>query len=270
MKPSSPLIIAHRGASAFAPENTLEAFGLAFQKYDADMIEFDVRFSSDGVPVIIHDATLERTTNGKGYVLKQSLQDLKGWDAGYFFDPDQQKKFPFRGKGIKIPTLEELFSEFPDRSFAVEIKENSAPLVHAVMDLVRKYKLESRVVAGSKHDLVSKTLKEHFPRNPRFLSQREILSVVADYKRKITDREKDPFAVASMPTKRAGFPLDDARIIDYFHSRKMKVYFWTINDAAALKALAEKGADGLVTDHPGLAHQVLGRGRPSGTGPTNV
>ena len=128
-------IIGHRGACRFLPENTLESFRLAFES--TDMIEFDVHTSKDLVPVVIHDATLERTTDGNGFVNRKSHKELSLLDAGFNFDPDKNRSFPYRGKGMRILSLEEMFTHFPDKKLLIEIKENSPELTHAVMALVK-------------------------------------------------------------------------------------------------------------------------------------
>jgi glycerophosphoryl diester phosphodiesterase len=94
------------------PENTLESFRLAFCEHAADMIEFDVHLSRDGIPVVIHDETLERTTNGQGFVANKTFAELKSLNAGYGFDPEKNFSFPTRDRQIRIPSLEEVFQNF--------------------------------------------------------------------------------------------------------------------------------------------------------------
>ena len=211
-----PLVIAHRGASAHAPENTLEAFRLAFDHFKANMIEFDVRAAKDGVPVVIHDARLERTTTGTGYVAGHTSEQLKT---------------------LLIPTLEEVLASFPGRSLAIEVKEKSRELVHSVMALVKKYRAGDHVIVGSKHHLVARQLHEHYPTIRRFLSQREIMGVCLDSRRNKSNPEKDPLGVISVPPSSRGCRLDTPAFIDYAHKKEMKVFFWTINDPDSMKAL---------------------------------
>ena len=241
-----PLVIAHRGASASAPENTLEAFRQAFDRFKVDMIEFDVHISKDGVPVILHDARLERTTAGKGYVSKYAASELKIFN---------------------IPTLEEVFEAFPGKSFAIEVKENSAELTRTVMGLVNKFKAGPRVIVGSKHHAVFEEMRKNFPGVPRFASQRVVIAAIVDFKRGVKNPSEDPLTAASIPVERLGFRLDQERLIRYFHRKKMRLFFWTINDALSMKALWARGADGIITNHPALLNQVLGR---CGTDPTTV
>src|SRR5665213_852735 len=121
LDPAAKLVIAHRGNSAFFPENTLEAFqqGMAL---GADALEFDVRLSHDGKAVVIHDSTLERTTNGTGAVSALTLDDLQRLDAGHGFTRDGGRTFPFRGRGIRIPAFDFVLSAFPGVPMIVEIK----------------------------------------------------------------------------------------------------------------------------------------------------
>jgi glycerophosphoryl diester phosphodiesterase len=259
MKPTdSPLMIAHRGASAYLPENTLEAFRLAFEKFKADMIEFDVRITEDGIPVVIHDAKVDRTTNGEGYVSQKSCQELQKLDAGYFFDPNHLGKFPERGKGIKIPSLEEVLSGFPNHSFAIEIKDKSEELTHSVVALLKKYNVWQNAVVGSKYFSVSRVMQQHYPHIRRFCSQREILSLWTKYHLRKRNPTKDPMAVASMPMRFFGMRFDTRKWIEFLHAKGMAVYFWAYQNPRAILSLQRKGADGLVLDDPMLI-QGLGR-----------
>src|SRR5262249_22341634 len=115
-------VIAHRGASGLAPENTLVAFELA-AKAGADAFELDVRLTRDGAAVVIHDAMLDRTTNRNGPVLGQTVADLRATDAGFRFTTDGGKTFPFRGTGVHVPTLGEVLWTFPGMPVLIEVKE---------------------------------------------------------------------------------------------------------------------------------------------------
>ena len=108
-----PLLIAHRGGSLLRPENTLNAFESAAADWQADMLEFDVRATRAGHCVVIHDPTLERTTNGTGHVAAHTLAQLRELDAGYRFTADGGRTYPFRDCGIRIPTIDEVLERLP-------------------------------------------------------------------------------------------------------------------------------------------------------------
>ncbi|HXV27393.1 MAG TPA: glycerophosphodiester phosphodiesterase family protein [bacterium] len=248
---SSPLlIIAHRGASAYLPENTLEAFHLAFDRFHADMIEFDLQMTKDGVPVVIHDAKLDRTTNGKGYVSDYVYRDLQNFDAGYYFDPTGKGLFPERGKDIKIPTFEEVLTRFSGRQLAVEIKAKSSELTHRAMDLLKKHHALENAVVGSKHHKVFQTLRNHYPHSRSFCSIRKVLKLFLESRRKKHKVVKEPMIVASMPMRFLKIHFDTPRWINYLHSKEIQVLFWAFQNPRTIPHLIQKGADGLVVDDP--------------------
>ena len=106
------MLVAHRGGSKLAPENTMAAFRRAVDWWGADMLELDVRLTRDGHVVVIHDATLDRTTDGEGPVAERTLDEIHALDAGYRFeDPDGGRSF--RGTGVVVPRFEEVLMAFP-------------------------------------------------------------------------------------------------------------------------------------------------------------
>jgi len=115
------LVIGHRGNAAFAPENTLESFDQAMA-LGVDAIEFDVRVARDGVPVVIHDPTLERTTGRRDAVASLTAADLRTADTGATFTRDGGKTFPYRGRGLTVPTLPEVLARFPNLPMLIEVK----------------------------------------------------------------------------------------------------------------------------------------------------
>ena len=119
-----PTILGHRGAAGEAPENTLESFRLGLAQ-GADIIESDVHVTRDGVPVLIHDEAVDRTTDGCGRVAELDWDELQRLDAGYRFSPDGGSSFPFRGRGLRVPALEEAFRELPDVRLNLELKEGA-------------------------------------------------------------------------------------------------------------------------------------------------
>lgn len=252
---SLPLIIGHRGAAKKCPENTMVSFDLAFKSVQA--VEFDLWLSRDRVPFIFHDAKLERTTNGTGYAISKEWKDLQTLDAGFGFDPQQDKSFPFRGQDVKIPHFEELLEKYAGKHLSVEIKQNSVDLVHEALRLLTRYKCLENCVVGSKHHQVWETMKKFYPEIPRFFSRREIILNFLDFKRGLTP-QPDPYAVASLPVqKQCGMNFKAGSFIDYLHARKIKVFFWTVNDGETILDLTRAKADAIISDDPGFASQIL-------------
>lgn len=247
-----PLKIGHRGAAALAPENTMESIRLAFDELNVPMVEFDIHLSQDGVPVIIHDPTLQRTTNGAGYVSRWKYEDLQKLDAGFWFDPEQNQSYPFRGKGLKIPSFETLLKTYGHKLLFAEIKEKSAEAVNRVVELIRKDKAEERCAVGSEHDAVSKTMRENYPDIYRIFSKKELAWSYFDFKTNLLKLKKEPRAVASMPLRNCGMDFSDEKFIAYLHRREIRTFFWTINDPKLIQTLFNRKADGIITDNPKL------------------
>src|SRR5688500_1502405 len=140
------LVYAHRGGMALSPENTIAAFDRGMAE-GADGLEFDVRLSRDGVPVVHHDETLERTTNGIGPVSSLTVDELARVDAGHHFAVEGA--FPFRGQGIGVPTRDEVLRRYPGAPLIIEMKGESAALAEAVVDVLRKAGALERALLSS-------------------------------------------------------------------------------------------------------------------------
>ncbi|MEZ4831342.1 MAG: glycerophosphodiester phosphodiesterase family protein [Caldilineaceae bacterium] len=117
-----------------------------------DMLEMDVHASADGVLVVRHDDTVDSTTNGQGEVRTKTLAELKALDAGYRWTDDDGATFPFRGQGITIPTLEEVFAALPDMPMTIEIKQADPSITQPLCDLIRRYNKTDQVIVGSFHN----------------------------------------------------------------------------------------------------------------------
>ncbi|HJQ29825.1 MAG TPA: glycerophosphodiester phosphodiesterase family protein, partial [Rubrobacter sp.] len=149
-----PVNLAHRGASALAPENTLEAFRMAVEA-GAGGLELDVHLTRDGHVVVIHDETVERTTNGTGSVSGMNLAELRGFDAGYRFSPDGGRTRPYGGRGLRVPTLAEVLQEFPGVAVNIDMKAVRPGIEAAVLEVLREAGAEGRaLVVSSKHGAV--------------------------------------------------------------------------------------------------------------------
>jgi len=244
---STPILFAHRGASAHAPENTLASFRLALEQ-KAEAIELDAKLTSDGVVVVIHDSTVNRTTNGKGKVREIPLTVLRTLDAGSFFSP------AFSGE--RIPTLEEVFEELGGKLYInVELTNYTSPgdgLVKKVVNLVKKHNLEYRVLFSSFNPLNLLQARQLLPQTPvGLLTQAGIEGFLGRswFGRRIAPKMIHPY-------------LSDttADFIRRQHTLRRRVHVWTVNDPAEMRRLFAAGVDGIFTDDPLLARQVLEAG----------
>jgi glycerophosphoryl diester phosphodiesterase len=252
-----PLNVAHRGASARAPENTLEAFRLAVEA-GAGGLELDVHMSSDGEVVVIHDATVDRTTEGSGAVAGMALGELRALDAGYRFSPDGGRTHPYRDRGVRIPTLAEVYEEFQATYVNIEIKEARPGVEEAVMRVVRGAGAEERtLVVSNRHDVVGRFRKLSGERIPTGASRREIRDFYLLSTLRLERTSRPPYEALQVPLDYRGIPLVTPRFLRAAHSRGVRVDVWTINDADQMRRLLDLGADVIMTDRPETLSGVL-------------
>jgi glycerophosphoryl diester phosphodiesterase len=255
---STPRLFAHRGASGEAPENTLAAFHRAVA-LGVEYIELDVHVSRDGHVVVIHDATLERTTNGSGAVREQPLAQLQQWDAGYRFSPDGGATFPFRAMGVTVPTLAEVFYQCPGVKFTVEIKPEEPAVEEQVIAVIRACERESDVILASEHDRVLQRVRDFAPDLATSFAYGEVFDFIqrvttgalADYR---------PLGHAvQIPPEFQGVPLVTEQTLAAAHEVGCEMHVWTINDAREMVRLLDLGVDGVMSDFPERLLQVVRR-----------
>lgn len=241
---TQPLIIAHRGASAHAPENTMAAFNLALEQ-GADGIELDVMLSKDQALVVIHDDTVDRTTNGSGRVRDFSYQTLKDLDAGKTFDD--------RFKGEHLPTLSEVFEQFGGKFLInVELKNYATPLddlTERVIDLVEKYDLCESILLSSFNP---RNLKRAEKRNPAIRKGLLTFPGIAGALLRSPLGQIYPYQ-ALHPY----FADVNGRMIQKMHSQGRQVNAWTVDDPLEIKLLTKLGVDMIICNDPLAARQVI-------------
>jgi glycerophosphoryl diester phosphodiesterase len=238
-------VIAHRGASGLAPENTLDAFDLA-AKGGADAFELDVRLSRDGAPVVIHDAVLDRTTDRTGPVSGYTVADLRMVDAGFHFTTDKGDTFPFRGSSARIPTLGEVLWTFPGIPMLIEVKE---PEVQAAVQrvLVNESATE-RCVLASEHREALELFDE--PPFTRAASGPEISALYRSVLFHLP-LPRVSYRLLSVPEKYRMLRVPTSRFVAAARSLGCPVDVWTVNETATARALWARGVAGIVTDLPG-------------------
>ena len=242
-------LIAHRGFSGLYPENTM----LAFEKADElpiDALELDIHGSKDGKLVVIHDSTLDRTTNMSGRIVDYSAEELRRADAGFHFDPSNNNTFPFRGQGIKIPFLEELFQQFPHRKFVVEIKQTIPAIEELLVALIRKYHMEEKVIVASEHYEPLARIRTMDPVFATNLSAIEARSFYTLFRMKLSAFYKSSGDALQIPDMYKGDRVVTRGLVKAVHKKGLILHIWTVNDPQEMKQLIDYGVDGIITDYP--------------------
>ena len=253
-----PLVMAHQGGNGLWPDNTFYAFERAVA-LGVDVLEMDVHSTADGVLVVIHDSTVERTTDGSGAVHDFTLAELKALDAGYRWTPDGGQAYPYRGQGITVPALEELFIAFPEMAMNIEIKQAEPSIAADLCRLIREYDMSDQVLVSSFHEEATRAFRGACPEVATGTTQNEVIALFA-LSRPFLEGAYSPAAAAmQVPEYRSGLHVLAPRLVDAAHKRGLQVHAWTINDEEDMRRLIDLGVDGIITDYPDRLLQVLGR-----------
>lgn len=282
--PSGTAVLAHQGGDDLWPSNTMLAFENA-ASLGADVLELDVHLTADGQFVVIHDATVDRTTDGTGAVAERSLAELKTLDAGYDWLPDEPAdgvEFeadvaatgdeatngdagaeavapPYRGMGLTIPTLADVFEAFPDAAVNIEIKQDDPEVARVLCSALRGEDATGRVMVGSFHAPALRAFRDACPEVATSAAPREVLTFFLLARARLHRVYSPPFEALQVPTEQSGLTVVTPHFVEAAHQRGVDVHVWTIDDVPTMNRLVAMGVDGLITDRPDRALRVLGR-----------
>lgn len=248
----STLVIGHRGGAGAAPENTVVAIrhGIAA---GADAIEFDIHATLDDRIVVIHDDTLERTTDGTGIVEEMTLDELRRFDAGYSFTPNLGHSFPFRGTGVQIPTIDEAVEACEGRPIICEIKTPRAGQALAAW-LPGKPVRERMIVGG--FDIGDVRPAASVARW-RCASRRDLTPFVLLGKLGFPARLAPDVTAAMVPVRKGLVRVVTRGFVRRCHEAGAGVHVWTVNRPDEMRQLLGLGVDGLISDFPAIARRIV-------------
>jgi glycerophosphoryl diester phosphodiesterase len=257
-----PLVIAHQGGDDVRPGDTLPAFQHAAD-IGADVLEMDAHITKDGHIVLMHDERVDRTTDGTGLIEEMSFEELKQLDAAYRWTPDNGETYPYRGQGVTVPTLEELFQKFPQMRYVIEIKKSQIPIDEPLCELVRKYGMQNKVMVASFHDEAMANFRNTCPEVATSGSRSEVTPFVLLSKFFWTGFLRSPqYQSLQVPyeTKESyGIPIMTRRFIEQAHARNIRIEPWTVDEPELMKEYISWGVDGIITDNPDLMLEILNR-----------
>ena len=250
----APLLIAHRGGAKLAPENTMEAFLGAVERWEADILEMDVHATSDGELVVIHDETVDRTTDGEGAVRDLTLRELQALDAGCRF-VDLEGAHSFRGRGVVVPRFLDVLEAFPGVRMNVDAKgrDTTAPLIEAV----RGAGATDRVLLASVGE--AGRADRHGYRGPTSASGRQIRLFYGLHRLPGGGPYTPRTDALQIPYRWEGRQVTTPRLLHEAWRRNLPVHVWTIDDPEVMRTLLAWGVDGIQTDRPDLLAGVLSR-----------
>ncbi|MEW5938651.1 MAG: glycerophosphodiester phosphodiesterase [Chloroflexota bacterium] len=222
-----PLVIAHQGGDGLWPSNTLFAFEHAAD-LGVDVLEMDIHMTKDGFLVISHDETVDRLTDGEGLIKEMSLSEVQGFDAAHDWSPlDDGAEFPYRGQGIVIPRLESVFERFPDYRMNIEIKQDDPPIVQPFCDLIRKHRMENKVLVASFNDEALVAFRETCPEVATSGSRGQIRVFVYMHLAFLGRLYPPNFSAVQVPIENSGVTILTKRFVSVAHARGLWVDAWT-------------------------------------------
>ena len=254
-----PLVIAHQGGDGVWPGDTMYAFEQAVNS-GVDVLEMDAHITKDGHIVLMHDEEVDRTTDGTGMIEDLTLDEIKQLDAAYGWSNDEGVTFPFRGQGIQVPALDELFEAFPQMRYVIEIKLTRNPIDKPLCDLIRQHNMQDKVLVASFHDEAMQSFRATCPEVATSASRGEVTAfvllgkvflsglIVPDY-----ETIQPPYD----PEDSMNIPIMTERFIREAHAKNIAVEPWTVNDPELMRQYIEWGVDGIITDRPDLMLEVL-------------
>ena len=251
-----PMVIAHQGGEGLRPSNTLIAFENAVD-LGVDVLEMDVHSTSDGTLVLIHDDTVDRTTDGSGRVKELTLAELQQLDAGDYWTPDDGATYPYRGQGVRIPTLEEIVTAFPEMKYNIEIKQVDPSIAVPLCKLLRHFGLTDRALVASFHPTAMDEFRAACPEVATSMVEDEIRPFFILNTAFLGSLYRPPGAAFQVPEYSGSQHVLTPRFVRGAQRNNVAVHPWTIDDPADMERFLDMGVDGIITDRPDIMIEVL-------------
>ena len=251
-----PLVIAHAGSELY-PTDTLYALS-EYAEMNVDILEMDLHMTADGEIILIHDDTVDRTTDGTGDVREMTLAELQALDAGWYWTSDGEN-YPFRGLGITIPTLSAVFEAFPEYAMIIEIKQEEPSMAVPLCELIREYGMENKVLVPSFSDAAIQEFRAACPEVATAAARDEVFDFVVRGFLLMGGTISPEYQALQVPEKEGSIPVVTPLFLWFAHNRNIEVHIWTINQPEDMRRFIDMGLDGIMTDRTDLLIETLGR-----------
>ena len=260
-----PRLFAHRGGCRIGPENTIEAFAAGLAA-GADRLEMDVHATRDGHVVVLHDPTVDRTTDGNGPVREMTPAELHPLDARPRF-AGRARETSFRGRGVRVPTLAAVLEAFPGVPLNIEIKQDEPAIEHEVLSVLDRFDARGRVLLAAEEASIMARIRAAAPDVLTSFSAADVLEFVTAWHGGTIDAYRPPGGTLDayrppgialqIPPSFGDVQLVTAESVAIAHGMGLEVHVWTIDDPAEMAALLDLGVDALMTDVPPVAARLL-------------
>jgi glycerophosphoryl diester phosphodiesterase len=253
-----PLVVAHRGGNGLWPENTLLAFREA-AALGVDVLEMDVHSTKDDILVVLHDDTVDRTTNGDGAVRDLTLAEVQALDAGYHWTADDGASNPYRGAGARVPTLEEVFLALPEQRMNIEIKQFDPPITELLCHAIREHDMEERALIASFDPATMAAFRAQCPKVATAATAPEIRRFLTMHTLYLGNLFRGVAEGFEVPPRMGDLEIVTPDFVGEAHSHNIRILVWTVNEESEMKRLVDLGVDGILTDYPDRLMRLLDR-----------
>jgi len=255
-----PLVIAHADDTGLgiAPGDTLLFLEVAAEM-GVDILEMNVHMSADGQIVLIHDDSVERTTNGSGKISEMSLAEIQALEVGVNWTQDEGQTYPYRGAGLRIPTLEEVFKVFPDYPMNIEIKAESPEAGERLCAIIDQYGMTSKVLVASSRDAALEAFRQACPAVATSAHTSEVRQFVLLSYAFLSNPLKPAYQAFQVPESSSGITIMRPSFVNAAQRRDIQVQVWTVDDPAEMQRYIEMGVDGILTNKPAELMRILGK-----------
>ncbi len=253
------LVIAHQGGEKLRPDNTMMAFQHAVE-LGVDVLEMDVHSTQDGVIVVMHDESVDRTTDGSGLIREMTFAELQTLDAAYNWphnNPEGPR--PYRGQDVTVPALAEVFEAFPDMRMNIEIKQAEPSMVQPLCDLLHEYGMEEQVLVVSFHAETTAEFQEKCPGVAVGGTEPDIRTFFILNTLRLGAVFQPTAEAFQVPEYSGGLHVVTERFVRGAHAHNMEVHVWTVDEQEDMERLLALGVDGIITNRPDLLLELLGR-----------
>ena len=268
--PQPPLVIAHQGGDGLWPSNTRLAFDRA-ARLGVDVLEMDVHLAADGELVVIHDDTVDRTTDAVGAVVELDTEALSSVDAGYAWSPERDGgRQPYRGAGVGVPRLVDVLRDHPAAPLLIEIKPPGPQTAGALCATLRRDGRVGDAVVASFHEDATAAFRAACPEVATGATPNEVRTFLVLARLRLAGPYRPPFEVLQVPVRQGSITIVTPAFVRAAHAKGVQVQVWTIDDADEMRRLFDMGVDGVITDRPDRALAVTGRSVPEDAVPSFV
>jgi glycerophosphoryl diester phosphodiesterase len=255
-----PHVIGHADdtGSGLWPGNTMP-FLEGSAEMGVDMLEMDINMTKDGRIILMHDTAVDRTTNGSGRIPDLTLAQIQALEVAVNWSQDDGQSYPYRGQGLAVPTLDEVFTRFPNYPMVIEIKQSDPSMVDPFCALIKEHRMEEHIIVASFNDDAIKAFRRLCPNVATAPGGDEVRNYVLLNFAFLSEILSPNYQAFQVPIESGGITVINERFIKAAHNRNLQVQVWTINDPAEMQRLINLNVDGIMTDRPDILLELLGR-----------